>query len=669
MVVCAVTIFVMIANLFMPFKASATSIQGEFVEFVTSSSYNNQNGIPYLPSYFQNGNFVGWANCVDDWNEFCAINLPNMLYYTIVSYNSDGVSKVQLYIIKYTTISSLNTSYGRLYFSGSEGTAYNCSLTAAFGETSSIGYNTVSCSYSELSSSSYPYLSLYKSSSTSDVYYAFGGGAIADTSESTNANTLLGRAKAFGEWLLNTVGNTAALQYTHDYGTFYDNLLDINRNALKGFLGCTDDDIDNIYRAFLNGDYGDLLLGSGESLTSDEISLINNTLNGLYDVYTDITTVTYNVSDSTYNITPSTAYNDYTYAQTKKYYYDNIYYNTSNTYSTTVTADLTTTNNLLGTINSSIINVHNQLAYLNAYFDSFLDVLEVNINNILVGLGLGNIITAIDGVDVSINALAGALGGIIAGAIGVAWADIKGELQLLIDDINFNIGDITIGDSIEDGDDTTTNNITVRGLDSLFDSIFDDLKLTLKDIFGDVVLNVTIDGDSSSDDSSSESEDEDDFLEQLADIIVVKIPLFGQCVELLEPVTTVCIDDINTNGLIADTHNDMLLTTNYSVVSYYSNDSQLDFSTIVETSLFGGIVSIRQSADNSIVGVGVTFEASFYGYVFTGFYLDISYFYNNYRVLLSNFLLFLCYVRFAWSVIHRTSKLFGHSSSDSDAVS
>lgn len=716
MVVCAVTIFVMIFNAFVPVVsyASSITIEQEFSTYYYAKGI--QQGIPYLYSYFQN--LVGYNSSVKDkYNEFCTYNYSKILYITTVN-KSLGTKTFQ--VVKYNSLNTSKSSYHTLIFTGCE--AVSLTISTSIQDGVEIVGASIKKDFTDRDYYSFSNIKL----DLNDYYLQFSNSVSSEFDNTTENDLGLQTNKflAFGDWLLNTIGNTGALAYTGDYGSFFDNLQDINRTYLKNFLGTTDDSlIDDVYKAFLNGNWGDVLLGNNEPLQAEQIADISNILKNLQNVYDQSVSISYNEGDSKYYITPSTAYNNYTTKQITDYYNRYIAYNTTNNYSNvTYNVDLTTTNSFISSVNANIIALNNNIIVLSNTINDFFINFDIRIKNILVDLGLNNIVTILDLInsnvknistgsnsdvdltsvtdiltniktdvnslvvafaDFDFNAIVGgfadidanfnALGGVIAGAINTAWADIKGELKLLIEGINFRFGDISIGDSTSSDDDTSTTNKIKINFDSLVDKLniklkglFDDLKVSLDDLFSDI--HITIDKDNTKDNPDTPTEPvEDDFWKDLCNIIKNKIPLFAQCVELLEPITNTCIDDINTNHLISDSHGSFLLTQQYSVCSYYSIDGQLEFDTPIVTNFFDGLISIKQSADNSVVALGVSLKnVQYYGYTFSGFWLDISYYYNNYRVKLSNLLLFFCYIGFAFSVIHRTSKLFGYSSSSND---
>ena len=513
------------------------------------------------------------------------------------------------------------------YFSGSN---YTYNLIAISDETSYFSITLIKCNNIDWLSDT-----VLKYWYGTSVIYKDDFSYLGTNSYSSNANYVRNCVSVTDYTDFNVPNTDFAQYFFGDDDSFLDKLSNCNdkvkeslskikefwQDTVSLLLGLSESDLNGILSEIYNDDYSNEIFTAIDGGTLKQIQKTANNLkkfvsgNILYNSDTDTYSIKGYYPDN--NIYPLWYDND-------TYYYDYIYYSNE--------IDLTAIIQYLQNIYFIVADIDTQLVAFVADFNAFV----------------------------------GGLGGLIAGAIGVAWADIKGELSLMIDDINLNFGDVTIGDS-SISDDDTTNKIKID-FDSLVDKInlklsglFDDLKINLDDLFSDI--HVVVDNDTIIPDTPIQ--EDNDFWVQLKNIIVSKIPLFGQCVELFESVIDVCIDDIDTVDLIPETHG-LLLSQQYGFVSVgISNDGQLEFDTPVVFTLFDGLVAIKQSADNSVFGVGVSFDVDYYGYTFNGFYFDISYYYNNYRNKLSNFLLFMCYMMFAWSVIHRTSKLFGHSSSDS----
>ena len=692
MIICAVTIFVMIGSIFIPIKSYASiGLEQEFSKYWTS--WGVDTGIPRLPSYYQN--CVGWSSCVNNWNKFCSYNYANTFYYTYV--NSNGSSSLRIYKYDYL----VNQNYvGYIKFNSCVYANLSTSINSNGLEIVNVSLN-LSGGSDTFTVSANP--DVISSSSTKHYISFSGSGANTDNSYNDNNIDFFAKVKAFGSWLLNGVEDVGNLIIDGDYGKFFNELQDNNNRYLKNTLNTSDDEkVKEVIHAFLNGDLGDVLLGDGSHLSSDQITAISNTLNKMQEVYSSNVSVRYDNDTNNYYITPSTAYNNYTSKQITDYYNNYIAYNYNNTYNNYTVVDFSTTNSLLGEINANIINCHMMLNNINtslntsfttsinnifstfevdlkSIFNDFIFKLDTTINNNTSSgsdVDLTSVTTILTNIDTEIKNDFNALSGIISGAIGVAWADIKADLQLIIDGISFNfkLGDIIVGDSTS-SDDDTSNNIKVKGLDHIFDDLknsfdnsigdlnlnfkrlFDDLNLNLDDFFKDI--HITIDKDNTTDIPT----ENDDFWKKVRDIIVMKVPLYSQCVDLFEPAT-------NTNYL-SISNNNSLLEDNIQSNSLMLNsidDGQLELDTPIVVDLFDGLVSIKQSADNSVVKLGVSLSTNFYGYHFDGFYIDLTYYYNNLRLKVSNFLLFVFYMLFAWSVIHRISRLFGGSVSNNDNV-
>ena len=190
----------------------------------------------------------------------------------------------------------------------------------------------------------------------------------------------------------------------------------------------------------------------------------------------------------------------------------------------------------------------------------------------------------------------------------------------------------------------------------------DDVVYWLKRIYSLLVdYFSSFEEDSSCDESSNE-----EFLKQLKTIIVKKIPLWSQCIEILEPVTNTCIDNLDndTIDLIEDSHT-ALLTEKYSI-SALNSDSQLDIDTTYDTMLFNNLLIVTTDVGNNVLYLSIPVNQNWLGYEFNRFNIPFSHYYNNFRQKISDLLLFLGWLLFAWSVIHRTSKLFGHNSSNKE---
>lgn len=694
MIICAVTIFVMICSAFVPIKSYASiTIEQEFSTYYYAAGI--QQGIPYLYSYFQN--LVGYnSNVKDKYNEFCTYNYSKVLYMTTV--NKELGTK-NFRVVKYNSLNTSKSSYLRLMFTGCEAVSLTISTSLT-----SDGVEVVGASINK-SLTDRDYYSFSDIRLDLNDYYLQFSNSVSSEFDNTTENDLglqTNKFLAFGDWLLNTIGNTGALAYTGDYGSFFDNLQDINRTYLKNFLGTTDDGlIDDVYKAFLNGNWGDVLLGNNEPLQAEQIADISNILKNLQNVYEQSISINYNEGDSKYYITPRTEYNSYTKKQVTDYYNRYVAYNTTNNYSNvTYNVDLTTTNSFISSVNANIIALNNNIIVLSNTINDFFINFDIRIKNILVDLGLNNIVTILDlinsnvknistgsssdvdltsvttiltSIDTRIESSFNSLGGIISGAIGVAWADIKADLQLIIDGINFNfkLGDIIVGDSTSSNDDTS-NDIKVKGLDHVFDDLknsfdnsigdlnlnfkrlFDDLNLNLDDFFKDI--HVTIDKDDSNSDTPAT---DDSFLIQVKNILVRKIPLYRQCLNFLEPVTNISYNSV------ADT-NRVLLTdtssTNSSISTTSIEDGQLDLNTKYDTNIFDGLAVITTDVSGNVVSFSVVFDTvNFMGVELNKFTFNLSPYKEKYKTIVSDILLTSVYILFAWNIIRRIPTIFGHS--------
>lgn len=151
-------------------------------------------------------------------------------------------------------------------------------------------------------------------------------------------------------------------------------------------------------------------------------------------------------------------------------------------------------------------------------------------------------------------------------------------------------------------------------------------------------------------DFNTTDNDNDEFIKEVKKIIVSKIPFLGQCIEILEPATNVCIDNIDNDiDLIEDSHS-VLLTEQYSLNSLSNEEVSTTTYSLYDNFFILQVTPYKSLKLNKISLFGMEFD----------FELDIDYYYNNYRLKISNILLFLSYLLFAWSIIRRSAKLFGH---------
>lgn len=677
MIICAVTIFVMIGSAFVPIKSYASiGLEQEFLKYWTS--WGVDTGIPKLPSYYQN--CVGWSSCVNNWNKFCSYNYANTFYCTYV--NKDGSSVLRIYKYDYL----VNQNYvGYIKFNSFVSATLSTSINNNGLEIVNISLN-LSGSSDTFTISSNP--SVISSSSTKYYISFSGSGANTDNSYNDNNIDFLTKVKAFGSWLLNGVEDVGNLIIDGDYGKFWNELQENNKRYLKNTLNTSDDDIiEDVYRNFLDGNLGSMLLGDGSHLSSDQITAISNTLNKMQEVYNNNVSVRYDNDTNNYYITPSTAYNNYTSKQITDYYNNYIAYNYNNTYNNYTVVDFSTTNSLLGEINANIINCHMMLNNINtslntsfttsinnifatfevdlkSIFDDFIFKLDTTINNNTGSssdVDLTSVTTILTSIDTRLESNFNALGGVIAGAINTAWADIKGELKLLIEGINFKFGDISIGDSTSSDDDTSITNKIKINFDSLVDKLniklkglFDDLKVSLDDLFSDI--HITIDKDNTKDDTTDTPMAEDDFWKQVKAILVRKVPLYAQCIDLLSPVTTVNYNQLTGGGLLLTENSTTIQETS---IDYYNNTDLFD---TYDKKVFNGLAIVTLNVADNVVGVKVPINLTTYGVDKTCYAFDTTpYTSSSYINIVSNIILAICYLGFAWRVINRVSSLFGRN--------
>ena len=415
-----------------------------------------------------------------------------------------------------------------------------------------------------------------------------------------------------------------------------------------------------------------MLLGDGSHLSSDQITAISNTLNKMQEVYNNNVSVRYDNDTNNYYITPSTAYNNYTSKQITDYYNNYIAYNYNNTYNNYTVVDFSTTNSLLGEINANIINCHiifkldttiNTGSSSDIDLTSVIDILtniKTDVNSLVVAFADFDF-NAIVGGFANIDSNFNVLGGVIAGAINTAWADIKGELKLLIEGINFKFGDISIGDSTSSDDDTSITNKIKINFDSLVDKLniklkglFDDLKVSLDDLFSDI--HITIDKDNTKDDTADTPIAEDDFWKQVKTILVGKVPLYAQCIDLLSPVTTVNYNQLTGGGLLLTEDSTTIQETS---IDYYNNTDLFD---TYDKKVFNGLAIVTLNVADNVVGVKVPINLTTYGVDKTCYAFDTTpYTSSNYINIVSNIILAICYLGFAWRIINRVSSLFGRN--------
>lgn len=625
--ICIIFSIFFVTNMFVNTNAYASiSLESEFLQYW--SSYGVQSGIPYLPSYYQN--LVGWSTCVDKWNEFCEYNYANTFYYSQVN-KTNNVSSLSIY--KYDYLLNNNVT-GSLKFNSF--VKYTLSTSVM-----SSGLLIVTFSVDFSQSSSVITISNNPSNivtSNIDYYVQFSGAsASVDNSYDISLTNLLGKANSFSSFLLNKLDDLTDFVFNNGVGSFLNGLLSNNSRYLKNVLNTNNDsDIYNVLSAYCSGTLRDVTLSNNSTLSDSQITIISNTLRNLQNVYNNNVDVEYNTQDNKYYITYDTSYDNYTSEQITDYYNMYIAYNYYNSYDNYNIIDFSTTNNILSLINANIISCNMSLQSivtsitslttsfssvfsqffidLQSIFDDFIFSLDTTINNSnnsSSAIDLTSITDILTNINTDINAIVGgfadidahfnALCGVVAGAIGVAWADIKGELELMINGINFDFGNITIGDSSTSDDDYI---------------------------------------------------DDTEFFRKCKSIIISKIPLLSECIEVFEDITNICIDDIDTADILEDSHTP-LLSERYSFFQLYSdNDNNKE----VSVPIFFGLLYLQTEPCYSVKSQSFTlFNSEF------SFEMNLDYYYNNYRVKVSNILLCFSYLCFAWSIIRRSAKLFGHS--------
>lgn len=159
--------------------------------------------------------------------------------------------------------------------------------------------------------------------------------------------------------------------------------------------------------------------------------------------------------------------------------------------------------------------------------------------------------------------------------------------------------------------------------------------------------------------------EDDDFWIQVKNILVEKIPLYADCLDIIEPLTSVSSDDLlNSNTDMYLPIGDGDLIESNSLESYSSDDGQLNFDSVVYQNVLG-LANVGSSATGNRI-ISIPLSGTFFGYEFKDFKIDISYYYQNYRTKLSDVILTICYLSFAWSIVHRISIIYGGSRSDND---
>lgn len=408
---------------------------------VTKKDYFEQ-GIPYLPSYFQNLN--GWTNNKAKWTDFISKSVyPNRMYYTRVLYSG---SQVTFYIINYDEITA---------FSGNV-TFKNC-VIATFSASGVTSDNpSMSLNVEEhVNNNNYTVPSLLATNYSGWVkgYVSFSG----DGSTVTNDGKVL----------------YEAMNESKDFG-LVKGIKDI---LSKGGLGSSL--MDNSLVDVGINDFD--LLGS---LVSGQLSL---GLSGSLGIGVEVGDDTYNeiVADLSNNTTNSNYWNNID-ASTKSNIntmYNNLknsFDNSVKVYSTNVSSSSTggdyyympsTDNTSNNNFSSWVSNGGDITEFFNKYINSF----NTSTGDVTTAPGSG-----------------GSSGsGVGSGSGAYAEANASGgNAEINQGDININIG----GDTTGSGEVTTVTGTTVDGVDvsSTFKSLLDtcaDYITLLKTFFSEVFTN------------------------------------------------------------------------------------------------------------------------------------------------------------------------------------
>lgn len=288
--VCVVTAVVVFVFSCIPASAEITYEQ-EMLIYFNSNSDDYEQGIPYLPSYFQN--LYGWGNCKSNWETFIANSTySNRFYFTRILY--DGKTKY-FYIINYDYIS---------YYS-SVSVKFNKCIVAHF--TTSVGsdYESVNLTLQgnyDADTTDYSFSCNINYSGFTIAYYSFsvdGKTLILDdgeilTEDNSEDSWSAGLLSMFGltddyDFSSNWFGEVSVLDGLLDLKTGFSNDLS---NKLSTATGMTvqvgDDYYSDVLSDLVNGVFG---TSSGtadySNLGSDYISNIQQTYDRFYDVVTN----------------------------------------------------------------------------------------------------------------------------------------------------------------------------------------------------------------------------------------------------------------------------------------------------------------------------------------------------------------------------------------------
>ncbi|GEM_PF-6291009 len=296
---------------------------------VTKKDYFEQ-GIPYLPSYFQN--LSGWTNNKAKWTDFISKSVyPNKMYYTRVLYQG---SQVAFYIINYDEITSFS---GNISFK-------NCVIAIFYGNGFTGDSPSMSLNIEEhINNSNYTVPSLlatnysgwvkgYVSFSVNGQTIILDDGVILSQTNDSNAfkfglSSLLGIGADFGgRWK----GEVSLLGGLIDLKSEYENGLSASLTKSLGVDVAVGDDT---YKGVVSDLVNNTTISNvWNNLDSSTTNSIRNTYSNLKNVF-DNSVTAYTDGDN-YYYTSSTADGDTNYfnydGDTTTYYQTYIYNNGSN---------------------------------------------------------------------------------------------------------------------------------------------------------------------------------------------------------------------------------------------------------------------------------------------------------------------------------------------------
>lgn len=538
--------------------ASSISIAQEFQNYCLSRGY--QQGIPYLPSYFHN--LTGYNSRLrENWDKFCSYNYGSTLYFSTVSDKGDK----SLVILKYNSFSS-NSTETALWVSD----AVLISISSSF---DSYGLESVSSVLSIITSnrSAVLYNTVYNNMSR---YIQFGGSSF--SSGSSGGGEVSRWWQCLKDWFFKDGVDTSNFIFGDDsIKDWTDNIarnwIDYLRNLLK--LSDTVDIqpyLDDIY----NNNYNSLRWSDVDLKTQANIKVTSNNLKQFYnDTYllTSYDETTNRYYFDTKNDDIFTSYNSSDYFN--DYIVNNISYGND--------VDFSQILNYLVCIESDLGRFCNILISFDSYLSSFTSLLA-DIKGGILGLG-----------------------GVFAGAIGIAWADIKIDLDSLFDDLIIDIDSlfdsfmddfiIKLNDKLKlsfdfSSNDDTTNNFTTS-IKSSFKSVFKDLEFIadFRNLLDELTFKVNLVSDDSDDipsqpqPSNPDESVSDDFFLEFRKIVLSKIPFFSSCIDLLSFITNLSADSLFCSVPSMLPNNDSFIE-NYSFENdEYGFDSDFFYTDITKT--------------------------------------------------------------------------------------